>query len=269
MRERLERMLGQTARAIWILTFHAACGRMLRREAQRLGYHVELHDLRRPGSGAARQGVPRGARQGSEAVLAARDPRADLAREERARLPGGRTTARVASFWDQTVAETYELYQRRLHASNAVDFDDMLMLTVQVFERFPEALERWRKAFRYVLVDEYQDTNHAQYRLLQLLGERARKRLRGGRSGPVLARRDAGDDGERLDQADRGCSIGRRGALVLGSGCLRRRSCDARAPLATVSRSRDNDRLGPVRGLDAGASITSRDSRPAGLRSSS
>ena len=80
------------------------------------------------------------------------------------------TPPRVASFWDQTVAEAYELYQRRLHASNAVDFDDLLMLTVQVFERFPEALERWRKAFRYVLVDEYQDTNHAQYRLLQLLG---------------------------------------------------------------------------------------------------
>ena len=78
--------------------------------------------------------------------------------------------ARVASFWDQTVAETYELYQRRLHASNAVDFDDLLMLTVEVLRRFPDALERWRKAFRYVLVDEYQDTNHAQYRLLRLLG---------------------------------------------------------------------------------------------------
>ena len=64
----------------------------------------------------------------------------------------------------------YELYQRRLHASNAVDFDDLLMLTVQVLERFPEALARWQKAFRYILVDEYQDTNHAQYRLLQLLG---------------------------------------------------------------------------------------------------
>ncbi|MEX2614112.1 MAG: 3'-5' exonuclease, partial [Gaiellaceae bacterium] len=63
-----------------------------------------------------------------------------------------------------------DLYQRRLHASNAVDFDDLLMLTVQVLERFPEALTRWQKAFRYILVDEYQDTNHAQYRLLQLLG---------------------------------------------------------------------------------------------------
>ena len=80
--------------------------------------------------------------------------------------------ARVASFYDQTVADVYDLYQRRMHASNAVDFDDILMLTVEVLERFPEARERWQNAFRYILVDEYQDTNHAQYRLLQLLAEK-------------------------------------------------------------------------------------------------
>ncbi len=78
---------------------------------------------------------------------------------------------RVASFYDQTVADVYQLYQRRLFGSNAVDFDDLLMLTVDVLRRFPEARERWAKAFRYVLVDEYQDTNHAQYVLLQLLAE--------------------------------------------------------------------------------------------------
>jgi DNA helicase-2/ATP-dependent DNA helicase PcrA len=78
---------------------------------------------------------------------------------------------RVASFYDQTVADVYTLYQRRLFASNAVDFDDMLYLTVDVLERFPEARERWQTSFRYVLVDEYQDTNHAQYRLLQLLAD--------------------------------------------------------------------------------------------------
>ena len=77
--------------------------------------------------------------------------------------------SRVASFYDKTVAEVYERYQRRLHSSNAVDFDDMLMLTVEAFERFPEALAHWQHTFRYILVDEYQDTNHAQYRLLQLL----------------------------------------------------------------------------------------------------
>ena len=79
---------------------------------------------------------------------------------------------RIASFYDQTVAEAYALYQRKLAASNAVDFDDMLMLTVQILETFPDARKKWQNAFRYVLVDEYQDTNHAQYRLLQLLAER-------------------------------------------------------------------------------------------------
>src|SRR5207248_11638012 len=77
--------------------------------------------------------------------------------------------ARVSSFYDQTVAEAYQLYQRRLHGSSAVDFDDLIMLTVEILERFPDAAKKWRKAFRYIMVDEYQDTNHAQYRLLQLL----------------------------------------------------------------------------------------------------
>ena len=169
MRERLERMLGQTARSIWILTFHAACGRMLRREAQRLGYtpSFTIYDdqdqvrlvkacLEELGKDPKR--------------FAPRGIHSQISRAKNELVTPEEYASRIASFWDQTVAETYELYQRRLHASNAVDFDDILMLTVQVFERFPEALERWRKVFRYVLVDEYQDTNHAQYRLLQLLG---------------------------------------------------------------------------------------------------
>src|SRR5262249_50642546 len=72
------------------------------------------------------------------------------------------------------VAEVYDLYQRRLHTSNAVDFDDMLVLTVELLRRFPDARAKWQKAFRYILVDEYQDTNHAQYALLKLLGEEHR-----------------------------------------------------------------------------------------------
>jgi DNA helicase II / ATP-dependent DNA helicase PcrA len=169
MRERLERMLGATARAIWILTFHAACGRILRREAERLGYrsNFTIYDdqdqvrlvkacLEELGKDPKRFS-PRGIH-------------AQISREKNNLVSPEQYLSRVASFWDQTVAETYDLYQRRLHASNAVDFDDLLMLTVEVLERFPEALARWRKAFRYVVVDEYQDTNHAQYRLLQLLG---------------------------------------------------------------------------------------------------
>ena len=169
MRERLERMLGATARAIWILTFHAACGRILRREAERLGYrsNFSIYDdqdqvrlvkvcLEELGKDPKRFS-PRGIH-------------AQISRAKNTLVAPAQYLGQVASFWDQTVAETYELYQRRLHASNAVDFDDLLMLTVEVLERFPDALARWRKAFRYVLVDEYQDTNHAQYRLLQLLG---------------------------------------------------------------------------------------------------
>src|SRR5919204_4994983 len=169
MRERLENLLGPIARAIWILTFHAACGRMLRREAQRLGYtsSFTIYDdqdqvrlvkacLEELGKDPKRFS-PRGIHS-------------QISREKNNLVSPEQYLSRVASFWDQTVAETYDLYQRRLHASNAVNFDDLLMLTVEVLERFPEALARWRKAFRYVLVDEYQDTNHAQYRLLQLLG---------------------------------------------------------------------------------------------------
>jgi DNA helicase II / ATP-dependent DNA helicase PcrA len=168
MRTRLEHLLGPVSSKIWILTFHAACGRILRREAARLGYRSNftiydqadqvrltkacLEELERD----PKRFVPRGIH-------------AQISNAKNNLVSPGDYQSRVASFYDQTVADTYELYQRRLFASNAVDFDDLLMLTVDVLERFPEALQRWQKAFRYVLVDEYQDTNHAQYRLLQLL----------------------------------------------------------------------------------------------------
>jgi DNA helicase-2/ATP-dependent DNA helicase PcrA len=168
MRSRLDGLLGGTARRIWILTFHAACGRILRREAPRLGYrsNFTIYDQ-------------------ADQVRLAKDCLEELERDPKRFAPRGihaqismaknqlvgpdEYARRVSSFYDQTVADVYGLYQKRLHASNAMDFDDLLMLTVEVLERFPEARKRWQKAFRYVLVDEYQDTNHAQYRLLQLL----------------------------------------------------------------------------------------------------
>src|ERR671929_1566485 len=168
MRSRLEGLLGDTARRIWILTFHAACGRILRREAPRLGYrsNFTIYD-------SADQ--VRLTKQCLEELE--RDPKRFTPRGIHSQISAAKNqlvspeeyAARVSSFYDQTVAEAYELYQRRLFGSNAVDFDDLLFLTVQVLERFPEALERWQNAFRYILVDEYQDTNHAQYVLLKLL----------------------------------------------------------------------------------------------------
>src|SRR5438445_1984746 len=168
MRERIERAVGPMVRAIWILTFHAACGRILRREAERLGYrsNFTIYDQ------ADQIRLTKACLEELE-----RDPKRFVPRGIHAQISNAKNqlvspdeyTARVSSFYDQTVAEVYQLYQRRLHGSNAVDFDDLIMLTVEILERFPDAAKRWRKAFRYVLVDEYQDTNHAQYRLLQLL----------------------------------------------------------------------------------------------------
>jgi len=173
MRSRLEDLLPEVARRIWILTFHAACGRILRREAPRLGYRTNftiydqadqvrlvkqcLEELERDPKRFPAKGI-------HEHISSAKNQLVSPAEYRN----------RVDSFYDQTVADVYDLYQRRLFASNAVDFDDLLMLTVDVLERFPEGRERWQKAFRYILVDEYQDTNHAQYRLLQLLAEKHR-----------------------------------------------------------------------------------------------
>ncbi len=170
MKERVMRDLGPVARAIWIMTFHSACGRMLRSEAERLGYRsnftiydqadqlrvvkISLEELERD----PKRFVPRGIHS-------------QISNAKNQLIGPDEYASRVASFYDQTVADVYSLYQRKLFASNAVDFDDMLMLTVNVLQRFPEAREKWAKSFRYVMVDEYQDTNHAQYVLLQLLAE--------------------------------------------------------------------------------------------------
>ena len=170
MRERLTAMLGPMARAIWILTFHAACGRMLRREAERLGYksNFTIYD-------SADQ--VRLVKQVLEELekdpkrFAPRGVHAQISNAKNQLITPAAYAEQISSFYDQTIAEAYALYQRKLAASNAVDFDDMLMLTVQILENFPDARKHWQNAFRYVMVDEYQDTNHAQYRLLQILAE--------------------------------------------------------------------------------------------------
>jgi DNA helicase-2/ATP-dependent DNA helicase PcrA len=173
MRERVGHLVGPPARAAWVMTFHSACGRILRREAQRLGYrsNFTIYDQ------ADQIRLVKRCLEELE-----RDPKRFTPRGIHSQISNAKNTLvgpveyteRVSSFYDQTVAVVFDLYQKRLFASNAVDFDDMLFLTVDVLERFPEAREKWQEAFRYILVDEYQDTNHAQYRLLQLLAEKHR-----------------------------------------------------------------------------------------------
>ncbi|MEA2197941.1 MAG: ATP-dependent helicase UvrD/PcrA [Solirubrobacteraceae bacterium] len=172
MRERVELLVGRRTRAMWVMTFHAACARMLRADAPRLGYTrsftiYDQADSRRLvkrsldalGIDPKRYTPAAIHTQISDAKNRLRDP------DDYGKL--------VGSYFEQTVADVYRLYQRELHRMNAMDFDDLLTQAVSVLELFPEVRERYTTAFRDVLVDEYQDTNHAQYRWLQLLaGER-------------------------------------------------------------------------------------------------
>jgi DNA helicase-2/ATP-dependent DNA helicase PcrA len=169
MRERVEALVGRSSRAMWVLTFHSACARMLRADAERLGYarnftiYDESDSLRMLKRCMEEVGV---------------DPKRYPPRSIRAQISGAKNQlvdagayaeAAEGNPFEETVAAVYALYEKRMLAANAMDFDDLLVRTVNALELFEEVRERWRRTFRHVLVDEYQDTNHAQYRLLQLL----------------------------------------------------------------------------------------------------
>ncbi len=184
MRERVERLVGGVSRVMWVMTFHSACARILRTEAPRLGYkraftiYDEADSLRMVKRCAEELGIdPK--RYPPRAVRAqiSRAKNQLLDAEGYAAPPPDPADAEVAvqevarTDFEQTVAEVYGLYERRMLEANAMDFDDLLVRTVNLLELFEDVRERYRRAFRWVLVDEYQDTNRAQYRLLQLLAE--------------------------------------------------------------------------------------------------
>src|SRR4051794_32621687 len=173
MRSRVEALVGNRARAMWVMTFHSACARMLRSEAERLGYtraftiYDEQDSLRLVKQCVDQLDVdpkrfpPRGIqRQISDA--------------ENQLLDAEAYRLKVGSFFEQTAADVYELYEQRIHSMNAMDFDDLLFRCVNLFELFEEVRDRYRQSFQHVLVDEYQDTNRAQYEWLRLLSEEHR-----------------------------------------------------------------------------------------------
>jgi DNA helicase-2/ATP-dependent DNA helicase PcrA len=170
MRERVAQQVGARARAMWVMTFHSACARMLRAEAQRLGYtrgftiYDEADSLRLVKQCVEELDI-------DPKRFAPRGIRRQVSDAKNALLDAAAYRQKVSSFFEQTAADVYELYEQRIHAMNAMDFDDLLFRCVNLFELFPEVRERYRRAFRQVLVDEYQDTNHAQYRWLTLLCE--------------------------------------------------------------------------------------------------
>ncbi len=207
MRERVEQLLGHGTRGMWLLTFHAACARILRAEAERLGYTRQFTiydqaDARRLTKRSA-DAVGVDPKRFTPAAIhnqisAAKNRLIDAAAYRQA----------AGSQFEEMIADVYDIYERDLHRSNAMDFDDLLFRTVNLLELFAEVRERYTSTFRHVLVDEYQDTNHAQYRLLQLLVGGGRQPRRGGvepgdrpaYAGPVGHRNLAvvGDDAQSI-----------------------------------------------------------------------
>ncbi|MGW5527350.1 DNA helicase PcrA [Streptomyces xanthochromogenes] len=168
MKERVEQLVGPRANAMWVMTFHSACVRILRRESKKLGFtsSFSIYDA---------------ADSKRLMALVCRD--LDL---DPKKFPPKSFSAKVSNLknelideetfsgqagdgFEKTLAQAYTMYQARLREANALDFDDIIMTTVHLLQAFPDVAEHYRLRFRHVLVDEYQDTNHAQYTLVREL----------------------------------------------------------------------------------------------------
>jgi DNA helicase-2/ATP-dependent DNA helicase PcrA len=168
MKERVGDLVGSVAKSMWVSTFHSACVRILRQEAGRLGYSntFSIYD-----SADSQRLITIVAK---ELNL---DPKRYPARQFQSMISNAKNELlspqdylkAASSQFEQIVADVYTIYQGRLARANAMDFDDLILKTVEVLQRFPEAKARFRSRFRHVLVDEYQDTNHAQYVLVNEL----------------------------------------------------------------------------------------------------
>jgi ATP-dependent DNA helicase UvrD/PcrA len=203
MAARAASLTGSRARAMWVMTFHAACVRILRREAQRFGYPSSFSIYDQADSQRLMALVCR------ELDLDAKHhpPKSMLAQVSNLKnelIDHEAFAARADGYREKALAEAYGEYQRRLVAAGAMDFDDLIMTTVFLLQAFSEVAQAYRRRFRHVLVDEYQDTNHAQYMLVrELVGHG----LGGGAGGA-----DAGGAGAG------GVGAGRAGPGGVGAG---------------------------------------------------
>ncbi|MEX2623717.1 MAG: DNA helicase PcrA [Acidimicrobiia bacterium] len=173
MRSRVARLVGRATRSMWVSTFHSACVRILRREAPRLGYRsgftiYDEDDSLRLLTICVRDLDLDPKRFPPKAIKAAVSKAKNELIDYEAFASSG------DGFYHEQVADVYRLYQQRLLEASAMDFDDLLMVTVELFGAFPEVLAHYQERFRYILVDEYQDTNRAQYILVRRLSEQHR-----------------------------------------------------------------------------------------------
>lgn len=166
MKERVTELVGQVARSMWVSTFHSACVRLLRQEAVRLGYSNSFSIYDQADSLKLISLVAKDLNLDSKRYPARQFQ--SMISNAKNELQGPDEFATMTkNHFEEVVAEVYALYQRRLQQANAMDFDDLILKTVEVLQRFPESRARFRSRFKHVLVDEYQDTNHAQYVLIR------------------------------------------------------------------------------------------------------
>ncbi|CAB4840884.1 unannotated protein [freshwater metagenome] len=168
MKERVAELVGPIARSMWVSTFHSACVRMLRQEATRLGYTNSFSIYDQADSLRLITIVSKELNLDAKRYPA-RQFQSMISNAKNELLGPSDYLNSTQNQFEQVVAEVYAVYQKRLQMANAMDFDDLILKTVEVLQRFPETKARFRSRFRHVLVDEYQDTNHAQYQLIREL----------------------------------------------------------------------------------------------------
>ncbi|MFE7975345.1 DNA helicase PcrA [Streptomyces shenzhenensis] len=176
MKERVEQLVGPRAHAMWVMTFHSACVRILRRESKRLGFTssfsiYDAADSKRLMALVCRDLDldPKRFPPKSFSAKISNLKNELIDEEDFAAQAGGTSQTESGGGFEKTLAQAYALYQSRLREANALDFDDLIMTTVNLLRAFPDVAEHYRRRFRHVLVDEYQDTNHAQYALVRAL----------------------------------------------------------------------------------------------------
>ena len=172
LKERLERMLGEKGSGVMAATFHSACARILRREIEKLGYSsnftiYDTDDSLRVVKNCLSDLNISDKHFPPKSVMAeiSHSKEAEVYPDEYANLAG-------SDYRRATVAKIYSMYQQKLKSANAVDFDDIILLTVELFQQFPEVLEHYQNLYKYILVDEYQDTNMVQFKLVSLLSQK-------------------------------------------------------------------------------------------------
>lgn len=173
MRQRIAAVLGGASEDIWISTFHSMCVRILRKDIDRIGYNRNFTIL----DTTDQQSVIKGILKDRNIDPKKYDPRAILASisSSKNELVTPEEFAKTAGdYFSQIVSDVYTEYQRRLRKNQALDFDDLIMQTIHLFQRVPEVLEYYQRKFQYIHVDEYQDTNRSQYMLVKLLASRFR-----------------------------------------------------------------------------------------------